>query len=268
MSNHSSTPDSEIEKWALPRRDFLVLGSAAAFSVAASSVTASTLRMVAAPAAGSILSVGYTERTAPVDVSNNAFSVVPAKNLRVSDGSFRHSGARVLVHGLSSPAKSSEQMAVRLSTFAPAAGGAVPFLAWSHTTDQRGRAFTSPRVSFIAALDESGTLPISIERSEPAGRWSRRFLQALPATTVALPDLAKLEQSGNVCRLSSGDAGDVRLRAGTYFIALRRSSSDRQPDWRSIDVDPAVKNASDALRRNGAPVGFDYVAVTIDYPVA
>jgi hypothetical protein len=268
MSNHSSTPDAEIEKWALPRRDFLVLGSAAVFGVAASSVTASTLHLVAAPAAGSILSIGYTEPTAPVDSSTTAFSAVAAKNLRGSEGSFRRSGARVLVHGLSSSAKNGAQLSVHLSTFTSANGAAVPFLAWSHTTDQRGRTFTSPRASFIAALDENGTLPIAIERNEPAGRWSRRFLPSVSVPASSLPDLASLEQAGSVCRLSSGDSGDVRLRAGTYFIALRRSSSDRQPDWRSIEVDAAVTNASDALRRNGRPVDFEYVAVTIDHPVA
>jgi hypothetical protein len=266
MSNRNLTPDVATEKWALPRRDFLVLGSAAVFGVAASSVTAATLRVVASPAAGAVLSVGYTERTAPVDASTTAFSVVPARNLRVGDASFRHSGARVMVHGLS-PAKNKPPVEVRLSTFAPTAGGSVPFLAWSHDVDRNGRASVSARTSFIAALDENGTLPLAIERREVASRWSRRFLPAAPATTLS-PDLAMLEQNGNVCRLSSGDSGHVRLRAGTYFIALRGSSSDRQPDWASIAVDPAVVNASDALRRNGRAVDFEYVAVTIDYPVA
>jgi hypothetical protein len=260
MSNSSLTPDAEIEKWALPRRDFLVFGSAAIFGAAASSVTAATLRVVAAPSAGAVLSVGYTERTA----STASSSVVAATNLRVSDGSFRHSGVHVLVHGLSSNVNN-EQFAVRLSTFAPTANGPIPFLAWSHSAN-RGHAITSPRASFIAALDENGTLPIAIERVS-AGSWSRRFLQAAPITTVALPDLAALEQSGNVCRLSSGNSGDVRMRAGTYFIALRRTSSDRQPDWSSIEIDPAVADASDALRRFGRAVDFEYIAVTIDTPV-
>lgn len=262
MSNRSLIPDAELEKWALPRRDFLVFGSAAVFGVAASSVTAATLRVVAAPSAGAVLSVGYTERTATTAAS----SVVPAKNLRVSAGCFRHSGAHVLVHGLSSQTKNNEQMSVRLSTFAPTAAGPIPFLAWSYSTD-RGRTITSPRASFVAALDENGTLPIAIERRESVSGWSRRFLSSAPATKAAWPDLAALEQSGNVCRLSSGSSGDVRMRAGTYFIALRRTSSDRQPDWSSIDVDPMVADASDALRRYGRPVDFEYVAITIDTPV-
>ena len=262
MSNRSLVPDAGTEKWALHRRDFLVFGSAAVFGAAASSVTAATLRVVAAPEVGSVLSVGYAERTAATAAS----SVVPAKALRLSDGSFRHSGARVLVHGLSSTSNS-QSVAVQLSTFAPTADGAVPFLAWSHSTN-RSRTITSPRVSFLAALDENGTLPIAIERHEAASRFGRMFLQQVQPATEALPDLATLEQNGNVCRLSSGDTGDVRLRAGTYFIALRRTSSDRQPDWSSIEIDPTVADASDALRRNGGPVDFEYVAVTIDYPVA
>lgn len=257
MSNRSSIPSAE-EKWALPRRDFLRLGSVAVVGAAASSVTAATLRVVAAPEVGSVLSIGYSEHVAPATEANEA-AVVPARTLRMSDGSFRSSGARVTVHGFSATEKN---VSVRLSTFAPAGEAAVPFLAWAHSA----RA-TSPRVSFTASLDENGTLPFAIERRETGSRFSRLFAP-VTASVDTLPELTQLEEGGNVCRLTSGDRGDARLRAGTYFIALRRTSADRQPDWNAISVDATAVDASTALRRCGQPVDFEYVAVTVTNPIA
>lgn len=268
MSN-SLKPDPETEKWALPRRDFLVLGSAAVFGAAASSVTAATLRVVAMPSAGSILSIGYSDLTGPVpaDAETATESLLSsAAGLRLSDGGFRRTGARIRVHGLSRPTDT--PMSVRLTTFAPTAAGPVPFFAWAHTTDRHGRAQTSARASFVAALDENGTLPFAIERSEPLGRLGRLFAEPAPAATTSSTDLAALERSGAVCRLSSGSAEGIALRAGTYFIALRRSSYDVQPAWSSITVDRTAADASEALRHYGGPVDFEYIAVTVDYPVA
>lgn len=254
MSNHSATPDAEIEKWALARRDFLMLGSAAVVGAAASSVTASTIRAVASPVAGSVLSVGFFDQ-----------GIADARSPRLLDRGFHHDSARVLIHGFSRPAGSDSPLSVRVSTFAPIAAGPLPFLAWTHTTDGRSEN-SSPRSSFVVALDAKGTLPIAIERVEPVSRHLSRFLRAVPAST-ALPDLDALEQSGSVCRLSNSSGSDARLRPGTYFIALRRSSYDRQPDWSSIVIDQTSAVMTDALRRGGRPVDFEYVALTIDHPV-
>ena len=261
-SSTSSSPEAEVAKWVLPRRDFLMLGSAAVASAAASSVAAATLRVVAAPSAGSILSVGYGEPAAP---ETETTSVVSARALRLSDDALRSAGVLVAVEGYSRPgAQNRDAVSVRLSTFAPAAEGPVPFLAWVHSTDGKGRTNSSPRSRFRAALDDVGTLPIAIERHEPAGRLSR--LLAIPQASPSLvPDLVSMEQNGSVCRLSSGDRGEMALRAGTYYIALRRSSADRQPDWSSIVADNTVVSAGDSLRRNGNPVDFEYLTLTISY---
>jgi len=266
MDHRSLKPDAGSEKWALPRRDFLVLGSAAIFGAAASSITATPLSLVAAPEAGSVLSVGFIDRTGPVspESKTSANHPVSADRLRVSDAGFRGSGTRVLVHGLTSP-EHRTSASVHLSTFAPSADGPVPFLAWTHGSGRHGLTTSSPRASFVAALDENGTLPIAIERRGAATRWTRRFV---PLAADTLPDLSTLEQNGHVCRLTSGQPGDASLRAGTYFIALRHSSSDRQPDWRSIEVDWTSADAGVALRRHGRPVDFEYVTLTVDHPTA
>ncbi len=267
MDHRSLKPDAESERWALPRRDFLVLGSAAIVGAAASSITATAtpLSLVASPEAGVILSVGFIDRTGPVspEAKTSATSPVSADSLSVHDTGFRRSGARVLVHGLTSP-EHRTSASVHLSTFAPSAAGPVPFLAWTHGAGRHGVTISSPSAFFVAALDENGTLPIAIERRGATNRWSRLFVS--PAAD-ALPDLATLEQNGHVCRLTSGHQG-AGLRAGTYFIALRHSSSDRQPDWRSIDVDWTSADADVVLRRHGRPVDFEYVTLTVDHPAA
>ena len=74
------------------------------------------------------------------------------------------------------------------------------------------------------------------------------------------------ETSGGVCRFSSGNAGNVRLRRGTYFIALRESGRDRQPNWGAITIDGEhLHPNAGALHQGGLPVGFSYVAVSVDY---
>jgi hypothetical protein len=265
MDNRSLKPDAGSERWALPRRDFLVLGSAAVFGAAASTITASPLSLVASPEVGAVLSVGFIDRTGPVSLESKTPNprAVSAGTLRGNADGFRRSGARVLVHGLTSPERRTSA-SVHLSTFAPSVEGPVPFLAWTHGAGRHGVTISSPSAFFVAALDENGTLPIAIERRGAATRWSRLFVSPAGDT---LPDLAILEQNGHVCRLTSGSQGDG-LRAGTYFIALRHSSSDRQPDWRSIDVDWTSADAGVALRRHGRPVDFEYVTLTVDHPTA
>jgi hypothetical protein len=264
MSNRSTQSDTEPEKWALARRDFLVLGSAAVVSAAASSLTANTIRVVASPATGSVLSVGYVEPAVATENAAVDSRVTGARSLRLMDDGFRHGSARVRIHGFSRPAGSDSPLSVRVSTFAPVASSPLPFLAWTHSEDGRGRTQKSRSSSFVAALDAEGTLPIAIERVEPVSRHLSRFLPAVPST-AALPELAALEQGGSVCRLSNGNGGHARLRPGTYFIALRCSSYDRQPDWSSIAADRTPAAMTDVLRRGGRPVDFEYVALTIDH---
>ena len=270
MSKSLSDLDTGRE-WALPRRDFLVLGSTAVVCAAASSVTGATVRAIAMPAAGAVLSVGYAEPA--LDDAIAATNLISARSLRLVDSGFNLNGARIVVHGLSRPEGRSKQPAsIRLNTFAPNAGAPAPFLAWSYSMDRRGRSTVGRRVSFVAALDDDGTLPLAVERHALMSLPSRRLGRLMSfarnsAADHALPNLAAMEQDGSVCRLSSGDRGDVRLRRGMYFLALRESSADRPPDWSSVVVDrkAADLSANGALLRYGRPVDFEYIALTVDY---
>jgi hypothetical protein len=269
VSNESSpTANTATREWALGRRDFLIFGTAAAAGVAATSLAAGTISTVVAPAAGSILSVGFVERLqadAPV---------TGAARFRQADAEFLRSGARVTVLGAFRPAAlAGAPVSIRLSAFYPHVGeqGRLPFMAWSQSLDARGVLNASRRTSFTAPLDENGTLPISVERVDlTPSRFGRFFAAAAPSVgSPARPDLATLESSGNVCRLTSGNSGDVRLREGTYFIALRRSNSDRAPNWRSISIQGDEISAPGGVLRNGdRPVPFEYIALSLKYATA
>src|SRR5438045_7296242 len=116
-----------------------------------------------------------------------------------------------------------------MTAFFPNETGEVrlPFLAWSES----GLWNRSGRISFVAPLDKDGTLPLAIERTTRRSAIARRIAALVSSQPKPLPDFAALEESGSVCRLSSGDSGDVRLRRGTYFLALRESNFDRSPNW-------------------------------------
>lgn len=265
MANETKLDPVAPEKWALGRRDFLIMGSAAVAGAAASNLTAGTIAPLAIPAAGAVLSVGFAGQLAA------GSGLVAAERLRLRDERFLAGGARLTVLGAWQPLVE-EPVFIRFSTFFPhlKAGGRLPFLAWSSARIPGGVDRVSGPISFVAPLDENGTLPVSVERVVLSTVPSRRLATLLSSSRAEkapeVPNLATLEQAGSVCRLSSAEAGGVRLRPGTYFIALRRSIFDRAPNWSSVVIDPeAGTPANGMLRRGGRPVGFEYVALTIDY---
>jgi hypothetical protein len=261
MRNRNTKREEGGEKWLLPRRDFLALGSAAVVGAAAWDVSARS-RAVGTSSPGSVLSIGYARpQSAPDEVR-----VVMSALSGVSDTSFRVTGARVILHGVSTPDET-RAVSIRVTTFAPTEIGSVPFLAWERTFVGSGHSTFSPGIAFLAALDADGTLPIALERYEAASPWASRLALSAP-TSAAVPQLQGLESAGSVLRLSSGGKGDAALAEGTYFVALRRTSSDREPNWSSIEIDPAAKDPSTSLRRNAGPVDFEYMAFTIARPVA
>src|SRR6184192_3377659 len=107
MSDSSNTSQVPATKpTAMARRDFLVLGSAAVAGVAASSLSAGTIRGIANPEAGPILSVGFTdavEREGKKHKVVRSSALHAAHRLRFADAGFRNGAARLTVHGLWEP---------------------------------------------------------------------------------------------------------------------------------------------------------------------
>jgi hypothetical protein len=279
MSDHQTVPpEAARDKYMLARREFLVLGSAAIAGAAASTVTAGTMGSISSSPVGAVLSVGYTDaisRVGSVHQMEAGSSVVSAERFLLSDRRFRDGSARVTVHGVWHPeGRRGDASSIRITSFSPHADGPLPFFAWQHSMDERGRRITSKRANFVAALDADGALPLAIERNDRAAAPVRRLKRLLSyrrteSLDSTMPSLAALEKTGNVCRLSVGDAGDARLRAGTYFIALRESLFDRAPNWSSITIDGDIVNrTSSLLHQGGRPVEFGYLTVSIEPAIA
>jgi hypothetical protein len=258
VNDDSNATHLAREKWELARRDFLIMGSAAMAGVAVTSLGASTLAAAAAPA-GAVLSVGFA------DGIEAGTRLAAAQTVRFADRRFLDAGARVTVHGASQ--SDAAPSSIRLSVFFPQVTeeGRLPLLAFASSVDAKGHRNTGSRVSFVAPLDADGMLPLALERVDLTPSLMQRIAgrgRGIASTVEASAQpvrLDTLEQRGNVCRLSAG--GDhVGLRAGTYFVALRRTAHDRVPNWSAIAVG---ENALD-LRSGGRAVGFEYVAVSID----
>jgi hypothetical protein len=258
VDNDSNASQPAREKWELARRDFLIMGSMAVAGVAASTASAGTISALATRTPGSILSVGFAERTGP------GASLVSAESVRGGDRRFVDSGVRVTLHGISQP-EATRNTAIRLSLFYPhmTSEGRLPFLAFASSIDGRGGRNTASRLSFDAPLDDTGSLPVGIERVD-VSPIPRRLRSMLPRATAQLAGMDGLEQDGNLWRLSSGNAGNAQLRPGTYYIALRQSNRDRLPNWGALAVGD---NALD-LRSGGRPVDFEFVALSVDYTKA
>jgi hypothetical protein len=260
MSNHDQ--QSNEEAMTLPRRDFILLGSVAVAGVAASGLSSNAIRTIVAPAAGSVLSVGFAE-----SIRGERQAVHSAA--RAPRTSSLGSSARITVHGVWRPEESrNTPLGIGVATYYPGALAPLPVIAWNYRSF-RSSMTGSGRTSFEAPLQADGSLAFSIERTTPGApklvgmAKPRRFSFSREAKQPLMPNLAALEKSGDVCRLTA----DV-LQQGTYFVALRSSWSDRAPDWSMLHVAenaaPLQPHGPSVLRTAVREVPFEYLMVSID----
>lgn len=240
------------------RRDFLMLGSVATVGVAAS-MSAGTNGALGALVQRPQLSVGFAE-----PANGEVRRLHRADQLRSGEADFLAGTARVTVHGLWRPERRRDTSAnVSVSVFYANGESTVPFLAWQHS----GRS-SAARVSFNAPVQPDGTLPIGIEHSrpfsilaEPGRRFSRLF-RAVPENGVALPVQETLAGSGNLCSLAASGGSGLKLRRGTYFVALDRPS---HPNWNAITAGANLNPRSEPVLRLGTmPVDFEYLVISVD----
>ena len=234
------------------RRDFLILGSVATVGVAANVSAGTSGPLSVLRTANPLLSVGFAE--AEQD------GVAAAERLRAG---FSAADAQVKIHGLWRADARRNANRVDVSTFYRVGGTTVPHLSWSHSA-----AATSPAVRFTVPVSESGHVALGIEQRpapsilrQPA-RILGRFFGVRPA--VELPREEQLVAGRSLCRLGAGSADSLKLRRGTYYVALLEDG-DSKPDWSRISVRPATADSEAMLYRGDAPVGFDYLVITIDH---
>lgn len=258
--------NSDQKTGGMPRRDFILLGSAAVAAVSATGVSASAIRAITGPVGGSILSIGYS------DTVGEESGVVSAKYLGSSDRTLASDGVRLTVHGYWRPeSRRSAPLAVEVTTFFPVAGTALPVVSWCYVA-RGGMVEHSSRSSLIVPADANGGVSLSVDRRLPgtAGKSNgRRSLLSFARGAGQLPTLESMERDGNVCRLA--DQGGVKLQPGTYFIALGDTARDKGPDWSRLTTNGNAQtlqsHGESVLTQSSVsgrvPVDFEYLMVSI-----
>lgn len=250
MKNDSLSTHSDAAATVMPRRQFLVLGSAAVAVAAASSLSAEVVRgVLSTEEKAPHVSAGFAE-AAIDDFTKPSFAtrVAGAAKLRSGDSSLT-SGVRLKVHGIvrsSAAAARSEDFSVAIDAMYRAAGlkEAVPYMAWSHSQNRR-RTTTSGAREFVVPV--GGRQPLSL---------------AVSSSAAAAVSEAKLRST---MTFSLGDERRTnKLRTGLYFLALLPAGAEA-PDWASIRAVSSENGTMPALGQATitglVPVSFDYIVV-------
>jgi hypothetical protein len=252
MKKHLNPMPLESGPTLFPRRQFLVLGSAAVAAAAATSLSADLVRNVlvvedTAPR----LSVGFSDAKFD-DFAKPSFAqrLLPASTLRSGDGLLEN-GVRLKIHGLVRPESVRDQQAsLAMDAMYRVAGQeqAVPFMAWSYSRKQSQTTGSSSK-SFVVPVGLRQPLSLAISSSDVNAATGKATLRG----TVSLA-------LGNGRR-------ENKLRTGLYFVAFCPAGT-KAPDWASIHAVASEEGALPLLKvatlTGLQPVSFDYIVVATD----
>jgi hypothetical protein len=244
----------------LHRREFLLLGSAATVGMAASMSGSSTGALGILAPARQQFAVGYAE---PLETATQ--HVMAADRLPSGDAGFLGNAAHVTVHGLWRPESRRNVAAhVGVTMFHPLDVERIPFLAWRHSGISSAAA-----VSFTTPVQPNGTLAIGIDRTRAysfltgPGRRFSRLVRNHAAGSVDLPLQETMGSDGSVLTLKAGKGPGMKLRRGTYFVALVDGGS--RANWSAVTAGSERNVRADSvLRIGGAPVDFEYLVISVD----
>ena len=259
MSIEENGPDRVV--FNLRRREFLVMSSAAALGLAATTLQSDVLDSTAAPMP--LLSVGFWNGAAD-DIrgaSDKAFRrrVVPADRLVAADASLLQSGARVTIHGFwrSASYRTPLVLGLRARYPSPALSTDSPSLiAWSWRPDMR----VSNQVRFDVPV--SDTLDLTVERLHARAETPRRLRELFRRSDAA--------PRAEVASMSpEHGARGLKLRRGVYFFAVRENESENLPSWSSYSVLPGAASLDpqgDGVLRTsmGNAPSFSYLMLSVD----
>lgn len=225
----------------LPRREFLVLGSAAVAAVAATSLTADIVRDVLTVEDRSPrLAVGFAGAIDPGVPVPSAQRVTSAVHLRSGDAALE-GGVLLSILGLVSP-RGSQQRNVAVDTMyrVPGVKEPVPFMAWSQAWFG-GRPTQTHSKPVIVPVGDGAPLSLGISTSAEG--------QSLRA----------------MVRLGIGRGRfEHKLRPGYYFIALTPNGA-ATPDWSSIRAVASDSSRHPVLEQvsiaGAQPVPFEYLVL-------
>jgi hypothetical protein len=250
MTNDLSTSPPEAGETLLPRRQFLVLGSAAVATVAATSISADIVRSAlviedTAPR----LSIGFADASLEQFAQPSfAQPLIAATKLRSGDPALGD-GVRIKVHGVvrQTPVPG-ERFSMALDAMYRVSGRAeaVPFLAWSYAP-------------YTPAARSSNSFVVPVSAKQP---------HTLALSTSAVAAKTQNAKMQGVVNLSVGSRrGDNKLRRGIYFLAICPEGG-KTPNWSSVYAVRSEDSWLPLLRQatviGSEPVRFDYLVVTTD----
>lgn len=243
---HNDETESGRAVFTFRRREFLVMGSAAAVGLAATSLKSDTLSDGSTPMP--LLSVGYWNGS-PDELTRDAgrrHLVVPADRLVAGDDSLANETARVTVHGFWRGAAHREPLTLGLR--AHYAASEIPVIAWSWRPGMRA----ANQVKLEMPVGE--TLDFTLERMNSQPLPTRRIADWMGRRkTSSRAELAPMT--------SRSGAPGIKLRRGVYFFAVREHEGEAIPSWSAT----SVVSRPDALDANGplANASFSYLMLSI-----
>lgn len=259
--NDVAPPDPAESQPALmmPRRQFLLVGSAAVLGVAATGYPSELIRTAAGQAGElSLLSVAHTDKL----LAKNRAAAAGTRLVRPTgglDARFVRDGARVTVHGFWRSARwAAEPLSLGVTALFPLGEEKTPFHAWAVCASGEAVHGSNP-ITFHIPVAARQPLEIRVDSRAPLGarQTSRRLTDILRVASAGEPKVA-------TCSLGPG--GVAPLRRGTYFIALGEARQ-KAPRWSSIHVADLTADGALALSGPG-PLGrvdFDYLMISIDH---
>jgi hypothetical protein len=239
----------------LQRREFLMVGSAAAVGLAVSNLQAKPQKLLRTEVqAMPLSSVGFWGGAANELIASAEVGVRPviAADRLGRDSSLANGVAKVTIHGFWR--SSSQRQPVTLALHAhspvldPATLRALPFVAWSWSPGMR----VANQARFDVPVDR--TLDVTLERLQHQLPRARRVSDWL----------------GRKAGASRSEVAKLPAR-GVYFLALRENENEPVPSW-SLIVALTGSSAQDArgqgvLRQQSltglAPVPFSYLMVSV-----
>lgn len=234
----------------LNRRQFVVLGGTAVFTMAAGlPVFGSTVLPT------SFVSVGFCPTHSRLRIGGRTSSPAPfvdAGTVLSGDPRFFRNGARLRLHSFQRGPGNRRQERIDVEALfrVPELDTPVPYFAFS-SIESSSRKMTSHSVAFNVPVESTSDFEIAIER---------RSLERSTGPERAVIPFA----------VNDGGSPSIKLNDGLYAFAFL-GAGEKAPDWRSVrsgtivrtgDVSP-VRLVDDGL---GGPVPFDYLLMSISRP--
>ena len=240
---------NDLSPTLLPRRQFLVLGSAAVAVAAATSLSSDIVRSVlvtedTAPR----LSVGFSDVTLE-DFAKPSFAarLTSAAKLRSGDPSL-DDGVRLKVHGLVRPeGAKANPVSMGMDVMYRVAGHKedIPFMAWSHA-----------RLPHHTTASSAGAFVVPVSANQPL---SLAVSSSATGTAIGGATLR-----GTVSLALGSGRRENKLRTGFYFVALCPAGT-KTPDWASVHAVASENGKLPVLHHStllgSEPVSFDYIVV-------